>query len=67
MGAMSVFRCDWCGRFYTDPTPYGSACRDHIPEHNERLRRSIERHNQRLLERSQSVPAVEAVVEDSNQ
>lgn len=44
-----VYRCDWCGRFYSSPLPEGSACADHIPEHNERLRRSIERHNNRLL------------------
>jgi len=43
-----VYRCDWCGRFYSSPLPEGSACDDHIPEHNERLRASIERFNRRL-------------------
>lgn len=45
---MTVFRCDWCGRFYSSPLPEGSACDNHIPEHNARLRASIERHNARL-------------------
>ena len=34
---MSVYRCDWCGRFYSSPLPEGSACPNHIPEHNARL------------------------------
>lgn len=45
---MTVFRCDWCGRFYSSPLPEGSACQNHVAEHNERLRRDIERFNQRL-------------------
>jgi len=45
---MSLFRCDWCGRFYSSPLPEGSACDNHIIEHNERLQRSIERFNGRL-------------------
>ena len=36
-----TFRCDWCGRFYSSELPDGSACPDHIIEHNERLRREI--------------------------
>jgi hypothetical protein len=43
-----VYRCDWCGRFYSSPLPEGSACDDHIPEHNERLTRNIARFNARL-------------------
>jgi hypothetical protein len=43
-----LFRCDWCGRFYASELPDGSACSDHIPEHNERLRRSIEAFNAKL-------------------
>lgn len=45
---MPVYRCDWCGRFYSDPSPEGSACQDHITEHNERLRKGIERHNAKI-------------------
>jgi hypothetical protein len=45
---MPVYRCDWCGRFYSDPGPEGSACQNHIPEHSERLRKSIERHNAKI-------------------
>jgi hypothetical protein len=48
---MPVYRCDWCGRFYSSPLPEGSACANHIPEHNERLRLSIQRHNARLEQR----------------
>lgn len=47
---MTVYRCDWCGRFYSSPLLEGSSCANHIPEHIERHRRSIERHNQRLTE-----------------
>jgi hypothetical protein len=46
-----VYRCEWCGRFYSSPLPEDSACPDHIPEHNERLKRQIERHNARLERR----------------
>jgi hypothetical protein len=49
---MTVYRCDWCGRFYSSPLPEDSACPDHIPEHNERHRRSIERFNERLRTRA---------------
>jgi hypothetical protein len=45
---MPVYRCDWCGRFYSSPLPDGSACQNHIPEHNARLTASIARHNERL-------------------
>lgn len=45
---MTVYRCDWCGRFYSSPLPEWSACDDHIPEHNARLTASIARHNARL-------------------
>ena len=45
---MPVYRCDWCGRFYSDPGPEGSACPNHIPEHNARLKASIARHNARI-------------------
>lgn len=45
---MSVYRCEWCGRFYSSPLPEDSACPNHIPEHNERLRQSIERHNAKI-------------------
>jgi len=43
-----TYRCDWCGRFYSSPLPEGSACESHIQEHNERLRKSIERFNAKL-------------------
>jgi hypothetical protein len=45
---MAVFRCDWCGRFYSSELPDGSACDDHILEHNARLQKSIEQHNAKL-------------------
>jgi hypothetical protein len=47
-GEMSVYRCDWCGRFYSSPLPEGSACDNHIPEHNERLTAQIARHNEKV-------------------
>lgn len=50
---MPVYHCDWCGRFYSSQLPDGSACDRHIPEHNERLRKSIEQHNQRLASRQE--------------
>lgn len=45
---MPVYRCDWCGRFYSSPLPENTSCPNHIPEHNERLQASIARHNQKL-------------------
>jgi len=44
----TVYRCPWCGRFYSSYLPEGSACRDHIVEWNEWLRKDIEKFNQRL-------------------
>ncbi len=44
----TVYRCPWCGRFYSSPLPEGSACPNHIPEWNEQLRADIERFNKRL-------------------
>jgi hypothetical protein len=52
----NTYRCDWCGRFYSSPLPEGSACPNHIPEHNARLTASIKRFNQRL---AAARPAVE--------
>jgi hypothetical protein len=52
---LNVFRCDWCGRFYSSPLPEGSACPNHIREHNERLRADIARFNARL--RAPEVPS----------
>jgi hypothetical protein len=57
-----VYRCEWCGRFYSSPLPEGSACDDHIPEHNERLRASIERFNRRLAESAATSPATSATL-----
>jgi hypothetical protein len=45
---LPVYRCDWCGRFYSSPLPDGSACQNHIIEHNERLTASIVLFNKRL-------------------
>ena len=45
---MPAYRCDWCGRFYSSPLPEGSACPNHIPEHNARLTADIARFNARL-------------------
>lgn len=45
---MSVYRCDWCGRFYSSPLPEGSACPNHIQESNYRLMREIEKHNEKI-------------------
>jgi hypothetical protein len=45
---MPVYRCDWCGRFYSSPLPEGSACDEHIHEHNERHSADIARFNERL-------------------
>lgn len=46
-----IYHCDWCGRFYASALPEGSACQNHIPEHNKRLRDAIEKHNAKLAER----------------
>lgn len=53
----TIYRCEWCGRFYASPLPEGSACPNHIPEHNERLRVSIEAFNSRLRERQNQAEA----------
>lgn len=45
---MTVYRCDWCGRFYSSALPEPSACANHIPEHNERLQAQIARFNAKL-------------------
>lgn len=45
---MTVYRCDWCGRFYSSPLPEGSACPNHIRESNDRLMREIEKHNEKI-------------------
>lgn len=50
-GLTTRYTCDWCGRFYWSPLPEGSACPNHIAEHSERLRASIERFNARLANR----------------
>ena len=50
----NVYRCDWCGRFYSSPLPEGSACVNHIPEHNARLEKAIALFNARLVERQQA-------------
>jgi hypothetical protein len=49
----NVYRCEWCGRFYSSPLPDQSACQNHIPEHNARLAKDIERFNARLHSTSQ--------------
>jgi hypothetical protein len=45
---MAVYRCSWCGRFYSSSLPEGSACANHIPEWNEWLRKHIEKFNAKL-------------------
>lgn len=45
---MAVYRCEWCGRFYSSPLPEPSACDDHIPEHNARLTAQIAKFNERI-------------------
>lgn len=52
----TTFRCEWCGRFYTSALPEGSACQNHIPEHNARLRTDMARFNARL-QRASTAPA----------
>ena len=44
----NVYRCEWCGRFYSSYLPEGSACPDHIHEHNARLTADIAGFNARL-------------------
>lgn len=51
----NVYRCDWCGRFYSSPLPEPSSCPNHIPEHNVRLRTSIEHFNSRLAARDKAL------------
>jgi hypothetical protein len=66
---MPVYRCDWCGRFYSSQLPEGSACDDHILEHNERHRRQLERFNSRLspvVREAQSLPSVDTVNDGEN-
>ena len=45
---MAVYRCEWCGRFYSSPLPEPSGCEAHIREANERLARQIAAHNERI-------------------
>ena len=49
---VNVYRCDWCGRFYSSPLPDESACQNHIPEHNKRHMESIKRFNAKPLTRA---------------
>jgi hypothetical protein len=56
----NVYRCDWCGRFYSSALPEGSACPNHIPEHNERLAAQIARHNEKLKHACCGGPAFHA-------
>jgi hypothetical protein len=53
---MPVYRCEWCGRFYSSPLPEGTACENHIMEANERLERDIARFNARLM-KARTAPA----------
>jgi hypothetical protein len=55
-----VYRCEWCGRFYSSPLPEDSACPNHIPEHNERMRAQIARHNEKLGHQCVGGPAFHA-------
>jgi hypothetical protein len=55
---MTVYRCDWCGRFYASPLPEGSACDNHIVEHNARHSADIARFNERL-KRARTADAVD--------
>lgn len=48
---MTVYNCEWCGRFYASPAPEASACKDHIFLYNIKLRADIERFNARLKAR----------------
>lgn len=57
----TVYRCDWCGRFYASQLPESSSCPNHVQEHNARLRAQIERFNSRL-----SPSARELVAQESN-
>lgn len=45
---MAVYKCDWCGRFYSSQLPEPTACADHIPEANARLRKDIAEFNAKL-------------------
>jgi hypothetical protein len=63
---MPVYRCDWCGRFYSSPLPEGSACDEHIHEHNERHSADIARFNERL-KRARSADAVDPVATNSRE
>lgn len=38
---MSVYRCDWCGRFYSSPLPESTACPNHIREANEKFSKEM--------------------------
>lgn len=54
---MTVYRCDWCGRFYSSPLPEATACPNHIPEHNVRFAVQIARFNERQAERQAALTA----------
>lgn len=51
---MTVYRCEWCGRFYSTALPEPSACPDHILDHNARLAVDIARFNAAVLARQQA-------------
>ena len=45
---MPVYRCKWCGLFYTSTLPESHGCYRHQPEANAELQKSIEKHNAQL-------------------
>jgi hypothetical protein len=44
----NVYRCRFCGKFYSSPLPEATACRDHQDAYSEWLRKDIERFNAKL-------------------
>ncbi len=46
----TIYRCQFCGRFYSSELPEATACPDHASEAAEKLRRDIARFNVRLPE-----------------
>lgn len=55
----NLYRCEWCGRFYSSPLPEPTGCDAHIQEANVGLHKGIAAHNARLLVASPATPAKE--------
>lgn len=45
---MPVYRCDWCGKFYSSPLPDGTACPNHLDSYRVVAKWRREQHNKKI-------------------